>query len=703
MKKQTLSTFSLTVLTSAILAAFNPVQAAEDDELAAITKPGSTLSIGAGYVTDDNRRFGQYTGLHDDGPYVLFDLDFVRRDEATGTWLKLSTRNLGLDTRELRFEHNRQGDWGYFLEYNQIPRFEPYKVNTGLIGIGTSSLTRVALPTEGAGSNHDFETMRKIISVGASKGLPAGFDFEIRFRNEEKDGERLFGTAGWVSALCATCTGLSFLAEPIDSTTRQWETFLSFTGERLQLAAGYNGSSYENEFKSIIVDGITNGTSSQFSPVGLPPDNQSHQLYLSGGYQFTPTTRGTFKVSYARTTQDETFIPVTRAAGTPNSLDGRIDVTLAQLGLTARPTPDLSLLANLRYLDQEDKTPIFVYFSGAGPTSTNNGQNEPRSVKEALVGKLEASYRLPMGFRLTGSIDHEARERNVSAVRVVSARDETNETSYRIELRRSLSEVINGSLSYVHSKRDGSDFLTTTLVNGASGSNLVAPVFLADRDRDKVRLTLDWMPTDRLSLQFAGDFARDDYAQRTALGLGPRKGDWRFLSVDASYTLSPDWQFTAFASHDRTSAEQASCTGAVGANPTCLTAPETPWQSELRNSGNAFGIGLRGKPREKVEVGADLQYSHDRGEFDQSRIAGAAAVPVIPDINYKQTTIKLFAKYALQKNSGVRADYIYNRFKTDDWYWKDSVLPLFSDRTTMLEDENQSVNFVGLSYYYSWR
>ena len=38
-----------------------------------------------------------------------------------GTWLRFDGRNLGLDSRQLRFEHNRQGNWGYFIEYGQIP------------------------------------------------------------------------------------------------------------------------------------------------------------------------------------------------------------------------------------------------------------------------------------------------------------------------------------------------------------------------------------------------------------------------------------------------------------------------------------------------------------------------------------------------------------------------------------------------------
>lgn len=694
MNRTSRKAFPLSVLAGAMLAVAAPVHAAEDDELAEIGKPESSISVGIGYVSDDNRRFGQYSGLHDEGFYGLLDLDYERRDEDTGTWVEFSGRNLGLDSREVRFEHERQGDWEYFLEYNQIPRMEPYTVNTLLQGISTSQLTRVDAVTEGSGINYDFETMRKAFTLGGQKRLPAGFDFKVSFRNEEKTGERLFGSSGW-----APLTGINFLAEPIDSTTRQWETVLSFARNKLQWAAGYYGTSYDNRYQSIIVDGIIDGTNSQYSPIGLPPDNQSHQLYFSGGYSFTPTTRGNFKLAYAQQTQDDTFIPVTVAPGIGSHLDGEIETKQAQLGLTARPMPKLSLLANFRYEDRDDQTPMLQYLTTASPTANTNGENEPRSIK-TTAGKLEAGYQMPMGFRLSGGIDYGETERSVSAVRSVSARKETDETAYRVELRRSLSETLNGALSYIHSVRDGTDFLVSTRNDGSLGSNQIAPIFLADRDRDKVRLTLDWVPSEPLSIQLVADAAWDDYEARTDLNLGAREGDWQHLSVDATYVLSPTMQFTAFASHDTTSQDQATCNGLSVDFLSCTNI----WSAKLENVGKAFGIGMRGKPTEKLEMGVDLTHSRDEGKFAQQAVTGAA-VPELPDVNYKLTSLRLFGKYALQENSGVRVDLVHERWETDEWSWANSPtvnLP-YSDNTAVFQDTSQSVSFVGLSYFYSWR
>ncbi|MDN5935561.1 MAG: MtrB/PioB family outer membrane beta-barrel protein [Nitrosospira sp.] len=63
------------------------------------------------------------------------------------------------------------------------------------------------------------------------------------------------------------------------------------------------------------------------------------------------------------------------------------------------------------------------------------------------------------------------------------------------------------------------------------------------------------------------------------------------------------------------------------------------------------------------------------------------------------TTLRLFVKYAIQKNMGLRLDYIYNRFKTDEWTWASRT---YTDGTRLSQNPNQAISFVGLSGYYNW-
>lgn len=687
-------TFRMTGIAAALLAALGPAHAAEVQAPAALNLAAGTASVGLGYADNDGRRFGQYTGVNEEGAYGLLDFNLVKRDEATGTWLRFFGRNVGLDNRQLRFEHSRQGNWGYFIEYSQIPRYEPYTVTTAVGGIGTPNLTIPAAPTTGVPV--ELKTRREAVGLGFEKFLYGNWDLQVRFRNEEKDGTRIFARGTTGAGPVGSFGIFEFAPEPINSTTRQLDAKIGYTGSQLQLSGGYYGTLYNNQYNGLNFTGGNAGLST-FTPIALPPDNQSHQLYLAGGYGFTPTTRGNFKIAYAKATQDDAFVTgvnVPLAPGIGNNLQGRMDTTLAQAGVTSRPIPKLTLLADLRYEDRDDKTPVLRYNMLAGPTSTFNGDNEPRSIR-TTTGKAEASYALPNAFRLTGGLGYDEKKRSMSPVRVVSHRDTTEELSYRVELRRMMSETLTGALSYVHSDRDGSPWVQTTVNNGTPGSNLIAPIHLADRKRDKVRLSVNWTPIEPLTLNFFVDEARDDYSARDGSILGPLEGEARNYSIDAAYAFTGQWQATAWYSRNDTRAEQRTC---VGASATGVCGSPT-WGATLKNLSDNVGVGLRGKPTGMLEIGADFSHSDIKDEYRQQTLIGAPIVS-LPDVSTKLTRLNLFAKYALQKNSGVRLDYIYDRYSSDDWTWSTWM---YADGTRLAQDPTQKVNFVGVSYYYRWQ
>jgi MtrB/PioB family decaheme-associated outer membrane protein len=684
----------LTAFAAALAAAFGPAYGEEDEDLRQLTQPQSTVEAGVGWVSDDNLRFGQHSGLHQEGLYGLLGADITQRDDS-GQWVRIRARNFGLQSREYRFEHERQGSWGYFIDFSQTPRYSPYIVNTTLGGIGTT------LQREGAQAARDvrLETRRDTVTLGGRTQLGSGFDAALSLRHEQKDGTRLYGQASG-----------RFLVDPIDYETNQIEGSVGYTGTRAQLLVAYYGTAFRNA--NSFVDKLNNlGAPVGNTPVALPPDNQSHQVALSGGYGLTPTTRAMFKAAYGRITQDESFTAgiANAVPGIPGSLDGRIDTTLLQAGLSSRPLPRLGLRADLRYEERDDRTPVFVYTT-PGVTTTHNGQNEPRSFKN-VIGKAEASYALPADFRVTGGVEREDRKRNTSPVRSVSHRDETEETSYKLDLRRSLSETVNGAITLVRSERTGSDWRVNLRNDGSVGSNLIHPLHLADRDRDKLRVSVDWSPTEPLSLQAMVETAKDEYSGRT---LGPREGQASFVSVDASYAISEKWQALAWTSRSDTRAEQSTCLGAAATPPAVpvptnisLTCPTTAgngvWEARLRNAGNAVGVGVKGKPTGVLELGGELSWSKDRGEFLQAAVTPGVIAPEIPDAVYTITTLKLNARYALQKNSGLRLQYIYDRFKTDDWYWTGWVYAdTGTPATTVRQDPVQNVHFVGVSYYYQF-
>jgi MtrB/PioB family decaheme-associated outer membrane protein len=674
----------LTFIAAAVLSAVAPAAIAgleEELDPTELTTPISELSIGAGYATDAARRFGQYNGLKDSGLYPLFDIDYRRRFDTTGTWAIIRGRNLGLDNRDLHVEYARQGNWGAFIDFGQTPRYEPFTPITGLTGIGTANqrINGTALrPVE-------LKTRRDLVSLGFDKFVSGGFDFQVRFSNEEKNGARLWGQGQ--SPFPATTPDTRFLTDPIDYTTRQWEAIANYNSGPLQLGLGYYGTQFDNQNPALFVSGTP---APIFTTMALPPGSQSHQLYLNGGYTFTPTARTTFKVGYTYATQNEAFIGPSPTGRT--DLDGKVETVFANVGFTAQPLPRLTFLANLRYYDRDDNTPVDRYFTGVNGASTLSGENEPRSTR-TTNGKAELAYRLPLGFRLTGGVDYEEKERNSFRVRSVSHRDRTEENAYRAELRRTIGESVTGAISYVHSDRDGSDFLTTVLNSGSAvgASNLIAPIHLADRTRDKVRATITWMVSEPLTLQLTMDEGRDEYESRTADNFGVRKGRMNLYSVDAGLQLTEKWQANAYYTVQDLSQDQA--TQFPGP-------PITNWAANLANDTETFGLGVSGKPLASLNVGADVLYSSMTDKFGIFTISGPSAVSDIPRIRTRMTRVSLFGQYEIDKNTGVRLNYVFDRWRSNEWTWTQFV---YTDGTRLVQDPSQKVHFVGLTGYYRFR
>jgi MtrB/PioB family decaheme-associated outer membrane protein len=675
--------------------------------LALAQEPVGSVSVGAGYWSDDRPRWGVYDGMHEEGGYLLLDGYYRRRDDATGTWLRLDASNLGLDTRELRAEWLRQGNMGFFVEYSRIPREDPFTYFTGVQGIGTTTLRVPAVASPPLTEVH-LGTVRDRVGAGFLKHFGGGYDFRVTFTNEEKTGTRLWGRGG----------APEFAVEPIDSTTRQLEAIVSYTGQTFQLQGGYYGSWYTNDNK-LVDTALTTGANPFF--LSLPLDNQAHQVYVNGGYNFTPATRATFKVSYMQATQDEQ-IPLAPGvavfAGAPTNLDGRLDNTLIEAGLTSRTSSTFSWLAKLRYYESDEKTPqrrIVQTGVPPAPPCPTCVDNTPLTF-ETIIGKIEGTYRFAQGLSLMAGIEYSKQDRNVpfgnldptgtfDAQRYVPFRAELEETTYRVQLRRALSETINGSIGYAYSERDGSDFTRTNELQ----SDQINPIHIADRDRNRFRLMVDWTPTQPLTVTFNAEYAKDDYGFSEARPFGLREGEAYLYSLDVAYAVSERWQVNAWYARDNTQATQVGQRAATG------TAGAAVKVAELEDTGDNFGAGVQGLLSARLKGGVDLLYSKNVNRYPETigltgpgTLFPAGITGPLPDIKNELVRFKLYAIYALQKNSDIRIDYIHERWETNDWTWLFADGSRFTygtttDGTQVFQAPKQNADFIGLRYIHRFQ
>ena len=720
----------LTAVALALLAAFGPARAQVADVQEANVSAGVLLISGD---SADRAQFGQYNGLRNVGNvWPTLDFDFYRHQQADDTTLKVQGTNLTLHTRELGLRWKRQSDWKIGLDYNEGVRYDPNTVYTGLQGAGSATPQVVPTPA-GTGAELDMRLKRTSLGLSAWKSLANNLDLEFSLKTEDKQGSRLFGIGfncpSTTAPGCRGTTGTNvgsavlMLPEPVDANHTQVEARLSYADDKWRVSGGYYGSFYNNRLNTLTpgVPGslynpvgtllpLSSGLQSILSqPVALPPDNEAHQLDLTGGYAFSRTTQLSFKLAWAQALQHEDFAGsgFSAAPAGVSNLGGRLTTTLVQVGLNARPTPKLTIYGDLRYEDRDDETPIALYNLEGTATYTNR-QLPNRKTR----GKLQGAYQFAPEYRglLVGT--YESIDRGVftatSAVAGISAlRQNTDEGTLRAELQRTMSETFTASIALEGSRRDGSNWLKPNSGTGVTevpdpsvpGSGLNSTSIymptLADRDRNKLQLRANWQPQENLSLQFNADTGKDRYKVPSPQGL--QDSNMNLVAVDFDYAWTESWSFNGWFSQGRQSLNQARAAGYIMA---------------FRNTNTAYGLGVVGRPSGKVEVGANLSYIEDRNVYTQSldafappdSVALLATTGGLPDVMFRQGNLKLYGKYAVDKASSVRLDFWYQHSKLSDWTWGYSGVPFtYSDGTTVGQKPDQKVGLIGMSYIYQWR
>ena len=685
------------------------VEDSDDPErLKELTQIRSSVEFGLFYVSDDSFKFGRYTGLVDQGPELLLNLDIFKRgdwdSDDAGYW-SLQAADLGLDSRRAEFEVGVQGKYAVTVDYSEIPNYRSDSVSTIYDGAGSDELT---LPSDWVGSantagmtrllssqqSFDLETQRRRAGVGLRGVLGRNWDFSTSFRRETKEGTRsigaVFGNSGGNPRAV-------LLPEPVDYTTDQFEATLRYTTRKWQLDATYHVSlfsddndslTWENPFTTIGGWSAGTGFPSGVGRLSTPPDNSFRQLAINGAYNFSDHTRISAGFEWGRMRQDDNFLPYTniplQAASITqplprDSLDGRIDTTLVTLNIASRPTDWFSWNASYRYDDRDNETPRseYVYIGGDSQlqnTAVNSSfrrYNSPYSYRNEEF-KLDGSFRLWGDFNLSvGAQDSEID-------RTYLEREQADEDSYWIGLRGNLADQFDLHMLYTDSRRDGSTYVgigpfldsyspgyTSTVVAGWENHPQLRRFFEADRKRDQFTGMVDWSASQSFTLSAEVNYSFDDY-DSSEVGLVDSKN--LSATVDAVYAPSQDWSLYAFQTYEQLNANQAGHSFAGGANQIPQSSdPRREWFVHHGDRIDTTGFGYKrlfGSGR--GEFGIDYLRSKTSSELD-FEVGSLLTTRPLPDNETRLESINVHATWKLQDRWSLRAGYWFEHYDSSDW------------------------------------
>lgn len=677
----------------------------------------SQVEAGVGYTSEDSFKFGEYNGLEDEGPYGIGNLDLRMQEpfdkEDSAYYARMRGYNLGLDSRFVEIEAGNQGKYSGYVGYDQIPKNLIDSARTPFIGAGDTNLT---LPsdwdpgTTTRGMDNLILKLRDVEIDHDRKRLQAGFsvipaphwEFRGDYQREWKDGTR---TIGAVIGNTGGNPRAAIVPEPTDYLTDQLTVTLAYTEERYQAELSYYLSLFDNEHTSLTwqnpfetisgwADGV--GFPTGRGRLGLPPDNEFHQINFSGGYNVTPTTRVTLDAGYGWMLQNDTFLPYTvndfLAVSVPlprNSLDGEINTTLVDLRLDSRPTPKLHLRGGYRFDDRDNNTPQaqFIYIGGdsqdqdAAEDSERRRTNLPYSYTSHDV-TADAAYEVYTRTEASVGYEFELVKRDFQEV------EETWEHIAKAGIRSAPNQYVSlrGDVSY--GIKEGDEYVFNAPFHlgfapavveeeeelGLDWENLpqLRKFYEADRNRLRVVGQVTVMPMDRLSISLHAGATKDVFDD-SAFGLRERRlNDY---SADVSYAPTDDVTTYAFYTFEDIESDQAGRSFSGSAKAEQSVDPTRNWFVDIDDEIDTAGVGAEWKNviKNRLDLGVEYVYSRSESGYEFRSGSSLSGAP-IPSLETTLHSVGVFGTYHFRKDLALNVGYRFESYETFD-FALDGVAP----------------------------
>jgi len=690
--------------------------AEEDTRYHDLTTNVNTLELGTFYNSDDDFKFGDYTGLEDEGWSVLGNVDLRRRsayDAERAYYYRVQGLNLGLDSRYIDVEYMRPGLFGIDLFYDEIPKYQTDSAQTFFRNAGASYLTLptacgpaavppgfpVIIPSQidpACFYVNEIDHKRKTAGGEISLNLPSNFDFDASYQHQTKTGEK---TVAAMMGLTGGNPRSMLVPEPLDYTTHQIDSHIGYTVDDFQVQLQYYASGFSNDLNGLAwqnpyagnvpASGFPTGVAQK----GSMPDNWFHQVTGSGGLNLPGNSRFMVNAAFGWGTQDDDFLPytinplLTADAGAPMglrlprpNLDGKMETRLVTARFVSNPLPKLGINIGYRWNDRDNDTPIDTYYRIRADSENQNVANarvnRPYSFEQHKVD-ADVSYQIYKRTKLTLMYEWDRMTRNLQEV------DENNEHTVGGKLVSRPNQYVNLGARFERSYRDRSSYdCVKPLISGEPPGFIADPgcpitpgtgkdfenqpqlrkYYMANLRRNDTHAWMTITPLDRLSVGTHLKFIDDDY-YKTTFGLT----EYQLLStgLDVSYLVTDALNINAFYSHDKSRREMESVTFA--GDPDASFDSANNWSSRDKDTTNTVGAGVDYDVLpDRLSIGVQYLFAKTTGKVDTFTAAGPI-VPPFPDNETTLHNVSVQGILQITRNLSMRAGYLFEDYDSSDW------------------------------------
>jgi len=661
------------------------------------------------------------------------------------SYLDVFGRDLGLADQDLTVEGGRAGVVALKLSYDETPHNYAFGARSLYSGVGTASLTisdRIQADLQGsssppdavrrladavAGSGHDVDLGLQRKKAGGEVTLLSIYPVTVRAQasNESRNGVRPFSES----------FGFGNFVEvpwPVDYDTTDARVSAEYARpeSRVQATVGYRFSHFDDHNHSFTFDNPFRVTDSTDPLLGLPafastyqagpasgqaalyPSNSSHSI--DGTLVVSRLPHGTsisalFSASFLR--QDEPLLPFTtnsavvagafsnpafEGGGTtpfdmtdPANLPARsanaaINTQNVQIRVTTKPAPDLSLTAQYRFYNLDNRSGAFRVPGVVREDAEWRVPGNPSAFFGPLPiaydkhsASLTAAWDLNEKTRLGASYTFERMNRSFREVawmndhRLKAFFDLT--PSSWLELRASYEYIRRSTAPYLHSQAEVAHGETTSGV-----LPYLRKFDEAERRTNQGQATVTVTPNDRLTLSGSAQYGKDDYVV-SAAGLQLARRDE--YGVDLSYLLTDRLTVYAAYTFEKFRYEMAGRQWTPGGisdpyvSETALSS-NSNWTAEPLDRYHTVGLGGEVQLIPKaLRLNVTYSFSRSRGGIGLSSPLGTAANDVNPFVptpfanvdNIDFHNLNADLEWTLGKRTSLAAGYVFEKYRVDDY------------------------------------
>ncbi len=659
---------------------------------------GWELDVSAGALAvfgDDLYRFGDYTGLDQDGLYASGNI-FARYWGDDAEFFRLEGYRLGLDSQAIFAEGGKQGTYQWRASYQSIPRrlfdttSSPYRASgnqelnllSGWVrGTTTQSMTQLDSSLQQVKIGRDWD----IYNLGAGFETSSRWDFDVNYRHQERDGNAISSGSFFFNA--------AMFAAPVDDTTDELELTAIYKADTWQVSAAYWGVLFDNNVSSLTWDNpyVAQTPGADSGQLARAPDNDSHQFKLAGSVALPARTMLTGHVSFGRMNQDDEFLPYTTnlqvmtGALPSSSADARVDTTNLKLRVTSSPTRKFTIEGEIRFLERDNRTPqqTFNYVVTDLLNSTDSATNIAYDYERNNY-RLRGEYRFTSRTRLHLGYEHENFDRTGQE------RTETKTNGVWAKLRTRPTSQFNMDVKLYAEDRDGSTYNPNTNVPDPQNP-LMRKYNMADRERVGVKANISAYPSDRLSLGLNAEYNDDEYEDSE---IGLLDSEYSRLGLDGSYLFRGDASLYGSVYWEDIESTQA--------NSQTFSTPDWTGTTEDRFFTGDLGIRF---PEISDRWSADAQYTytHSEGETTNNTNALVSSFPTLESTAHR---FRLGINFRYSESLNLQIVYLYESFDSDDWALEDVEPATVSNLLALGADPwdyDAHVVFVGVHYTFDTR